>query len=60
MTSPQAVRPTRLAPIPTAVAAGSLVGASRASCGQFVGKVADQSLHIALPQQCRHRADQHG
>ncbi len=39
MTSPQAVRPTRLAPIPTAVAAGSLVGASRASCGQFVGKV---------------------
>ena len=39
MTSPQALRPTRLAPIPAAFAAGPLVGGSRSSCGQLVGKV---------------------
>lgn len=39
MNRPQAARPTRLAPIPTAIAAWPLVGGSRASCGQLVGKV---------------------
>lgn len=39
MTSPQVLRPTRLAPIPAAFASGPLVGGSQASCGQLVGKV---------------------
>ncbi|MDP3293579.1 MAG: hypothetical protein Q8M37_02430 [Nevskia sp.] len=39
MTGPQALHPTRLAPIPAAFASGSLVGGSRSSCGQLVGKV---------------------
>jgi len=39
MSSPQSMRPTRLAPIPAAAATGPLVGGSRSFCGQRVGKV---------------------
>ena len=39
MSRPQSVRPTRLAPIPAAIAVGPLVVGSQASCGQRVGKV---------------------
>ena len=39
MTRPQALRPTRLAPISTTFVVEPLLGGSRASCGQLVGKV---------------------
>ncbi len=39
MSSPQALRPTRLARISTTFVVEPLLGGSRASCGQFVGKV---------------------